>query len=108
MQRINTYSFTSNVNDWLTNSRHPRILHIFNHACNLINERREVLSIVTPQIGNGPFNLVIEDDLIFTNHLDVKSPISIHTDQLIIGDLTINSTDAKLWHPCPNWESLHS
>src|SRR5574341_2249348 len=32
---------------WLANSRHPRILHSFDHAGNLINECREVLSIVT-------------------------------------------------------------
>jgi hypothetical protein len=43
------------VNTWLKDSRHPRILHIFDSACNLINESREVLSIVTPQIGRGNF-----------------------------------------------------
>jgi hypothetical protein len=44
------------VNTWLAASRHPRILHLFNSACNLINARREVLSIVTPQIGREDFS----------------------------------------------------
>jgi hypothetical protein len=56
-QSINTLSLAPNACTGLANTRYPRILHVFDRACNLINERREVLSIVTPQIGNGPFNL---------------------------------------------------
>ena len=108
MSYINALSLVSNVNDWLTNSRHPRILHVFDHACNLINERREVLSVVTPEIGNGPFNLVTEEDLFVSRNLNIESPISITQNQLILADLTINTTDAKLWNPCPNWEILHA
>ena len=59
MQFINVLSVAPDVNNWLANSRLPRILYVFDRACNLINEPREVLSIVTPQIGNGPFNLVM-------------------------------------------------
>ncbi len=108
MQFINTLSTTPDVNNWLANSRHPCILHIFDHACNLINERREVLSIVTPQIGNGPFNLVIEDDVLFSDHLNLESPVSVFPNQLNFGDLTIHTTDAKLWSPHPDWETLHA
>jgi len=107
MQFINALSLTSDVNEWLANSSHPRILHVFDHACNLINERREVLSIVTPQIGNGPFNLVLEADVLFSDHLNAQSPISIHTNQLDLGDLTIITSNTKLWSPHPNWDMLH-
>jgi hypothetical protein len=82
-------------------------LHIFDDACNLVNERREVLSIVTPQIGDGPFNLVIEDDACFSDHLQVQLPVSVHADQLRLGDLTIHTAGAKLWSPRPDWETLH-
>ena len=105
---INALSLAPDVNDWLANSRHPRILHVFDHACNLINERREVLSIVTPQIGNGPFNLVIEDDILFSDHLNLESPVSVFPNQLNLGDLTIHTEDAKLWSPRPDWETLHA
>ena len=108
MISINALSLAPDVNDWLTNSHHPRILHIFDHACNLINERREVLSIVTSQIGNGPFNLVIEDDALFSDHLNAQSPISISANRLNLGDLTIHKEAAKLWSPCPDWERLHA
>jgi len=59
MQSINALSLAPDVRNWLANSRQPCILHVFDHACNLISERREVLSIVTPQIRNGPFNLIV-------------------------------------------------
>src|SRR5258706_3540145 len=108
MKLINTLSLAPDAKYWLANSRHPRILHVFDHACNLINESREVLSVVTLQIGNGPFNLVTQEDILFSDYLNVQSSISIQTDQLIIGDLIINTAGANLWHPHPNWESLHS
>ncbi|MGB7873260.1 MAG: DUF2877 domain-containing protein [Anaerolineales bacterium] len=108
MHPINSLSLAPNVNVWLANTHHPRVLHVFNHACNLINERREVLSIVTPQIGNGPFNLVIEDDILFSETLPARSLISIRSDQLDLGDLNISTDKARLWSPRPDWEMLHT
>src|SRR5688572_8662933 len=108
MESINALSLNPVVNDWLANSRYPRILHIFDRACNLINERGEVLSVVTPQIGNGPFNLVIEEDLYFSKHLNLQAQVSISFNQLTLSNLTINTTNAKLWDPRPNWEGLHA
>ena len=108
MQSISSLSLAPAVIDWLANTRHPRILHVFDHACNLTNEHRDVLSVVTPQIGNGPFNLVIGDDVLFPNHLHGQSLISIDSDQLHLGDLIIHTADAKLWTSHPDWERLHA
>jgi hypothetical protein len=107
MQSINSLSLAPAVSDWLSKSRYPRILHVFDHACNLINERREILSIVTQQIGNGPFNLVVEADVCFSDSLDLESPISNSASQLDLGGLCLNTTNAKLWCPRPDWGSLH-
>ncbi len=108
MLHINSLFLTANMDQWLANSRYPRVLHVFDRACNLINERGEVLSVVTQQIGNGPFNLVIEDDVLFPDYLSLESPVSFSTTQLHLGDLTIDTADAKLWSPRPDWEELHS
>ena len=107
MRYIHTLSLSPAVQDWLANSYHPHILHVFDRVCNLINEHRDVLSIVTPEIGNGPFNLVIESDLLFSKHLNFHSPISLHPNQLNLGNLIINIADANLWSSRPNWEMLH-
>lgn len=108
MQSINALTLAPDVNNWLADSDHPRILHVFDHTCNLINERREVLSIVTPQIGNGPFNLVVEGEILFSEHLNIQTLVLIHDHQLILGDLMLNTRNAKLWSPHPNWKILHA
>jgi hypothetical protein len=108
MQQINAITLTHNIKDWLANSRNPRILHVFDNACNLVNEQRDVLSIVTPQIGNGPFNMGIENDVLFSEHFDVQSEIAIHAEQIVMGDLTIDTANAQLWNPRPDWEVLYA
>src|SRR5215216_837434 len=108
MLSINAVSIAPDAHDWLENSRQLRILHVFDRACNLINERKEVLAIVTPQIGNGPFNLVVEDDVLFSEHLKLQFLISVFPNQLNLGDLSINTKNAKLWSPRPGWETLRA
>ena len=127
MSYIKALSFTTGVRDWLAHSRHPRILHLFDQVCNLINERGEVLSVVTPQIGDGPFNLVVENGICFSEHLNLDSPIRcaetavshrrapsinrvkapIFHARLHLGALTIDIAEAELWNPRPDWEKLH-
>jgi len=108
MQIINSLFLTTAVNEWLATSQQPRILHVFDHVCNLINEHKDVLSVVTPQIGNGPFNLVREDDVLFSEQLTLQSQISNSPNHLSLGNLNINTADAKLWSPRPDWEKLHA
>lgn len=107
MRKIESLFLTSNVDDWLMNTHQPRVLHVFGHAINLVNEHRDVLSVVTSQIGNGSFNLVVDDDILFSEHLDVESAISIFEGRLQIGDLTISVKKAKRWNPRPNWKNLY-
>ncbi|MDQ3005215.1 MAG: DUF2877 domain-containing protein [Chloroflexota bacterium] len=108
MQSIIGLSLTPNVNAWLANSRQPRVLHVFEHACNLINERKDVFSVVIREIGNGPFNLVVEDAVVFSDHLSLESPIFNSPNLLNLGDLTIHTHYARLWSPRPDWEILHA
>jgi uncharacterized protein DUF2877 len=107
MQSINAISLAPDANDWLANSRHPRILHVFDEVCNLINERREVLSIATTQIGSGPFNIVVQDDILFSECFNVESQITVSANQLTLDNLFIDTTKAKVWNPCPDWKTLH-
>ena len=124
MQSINALSLTPYAKAWLAKSCQLRVLHVFDNACNLINERREVLSVVTEEIGDGPFNLVIPghrnlfvrvnelDDSrqisgVFAN-LNLQSLISNSHNHLSLGDLTIHTDDARLWSPRPHWEILHA
>ena len=106
MQQLRVISLTARVNNWLAYSQYPRILHVFDHVFNLINERGEVLSIVRRKIGNGPFNLVVEGRGLFSRALTVESPVSITGNQLRIGSLTVRTMGAEYWSPRPDWERL--
>ncbi len=97
MQFLSTLSLAPRVNDWWANSRQPHILHVFDNVCNLVNESREILSIVTPQIGNGPFNLVVENNVLFSKYITLESPTAIFENQLTLEGLTVDVCDAKLW-----------
>lgn len=107
MPLINALSCSPNVHHWIHTSRQLRILHIFDNACNLLNERGEVLSVVSQKIGNGPFNLVVSDARLFSEPLSINSPVSIQTGQLHIGDWFIHTESAEIWCPRPHWENLH-
>lgn len=108
MHSLNALSLSPAARNWLADSRRPRILHVFDHACNLIDERGELLSVVAPEIGNGPFNLVVGDDVCFSEYLNLESPISIAPDQFTLGDMIIDTLDARLWNPHPDWGKLYS
>jgi hypothetical protein len=104
---LSARSLTTQVEDWLATTQAPRILHLFERACNLLNERGEVLSIVAPGIGNGPFNLVLAREVCFVDSLSLESRISFSPGQLSLGDLTISTVSAQRWDPQPDWERLH-
>jgi hypothetical protein len=108
MKSIPSLSLTPAVKNWLSKSRYPRILHIFDQACNLMNEDNEVLSIVTPRIGNGPFNLVVDQDICFSEQLCLESGVSISPIQLHLGDLIVHTANASIWKACPDWDALHA
>ena len=91
---------------WLTHSNQPKVLHGFDDVCNLINERREILSIVNAEIRNGPFNLVIEEPVLFSERLDIESKVFIQDTQISLGDITISFADAQTWNPMPKWDGL--
>ena len=107
MQFTKAVSMAPAARHWLADTSQPAILHVFDTACNLINERKEVLSLATQQIGDGPFNLVVGRDVLFSAFLSIRSPITIHPDHMVLGRLVIDTSNAKLWFPHPDWEKLH-
>ena len=89
----------------LSNATRVRVLHGFDHACNLIDANGEVIALVTPSVGNGPFHLVVPP-IGFRASITADSPVTVDRDALIIGDVQVDFAAAADWNPRPEWETL--
>jgi hypothetical protein len=50
----------------------------------------------------------VDDEILFSEDLDIESPVSVSNRILRLGDLHIDLANATLWNPHPAWESLHA
>lgn len=81
------------------------MLHVFDNVCNLITADDRVISLVTPHIGDGPFNLVLPP-VRFTDYVTADSHVFCDRGVLSVGDLEVDMTGACVWEPRPAWEKL--
>ena len=97
---------TLRVREWLRNGRSPRILHLFDDVCNLVDDHGDIVSLVSPRVGSGPFTMILEGE--FTSVLDVQSPIRLDytAKWLTVGSLRIDFSRAAVWSPRPQWQML--
>lgn len=97
---------TPRVQQWLRNSRSARVLHLFQEVCTLANERDEVIALVSPAVGLGPFTAVLAGD--FTAGLDVHQPVTVDgaRQTLTVGALAVDARGAAVWPPRPDWSKL--
>lgn len=58
-QRIAAAAITPRALNWLNRNAAATVLHVSPHTCNLVDSQGDVLSLVTPDIGRGPFALVV-------------------------------------------------
>lgn len=103
--RLTAHSLPSHTRTWLHTTHRVRVLHVFARACDLIAADDRVLAIVTPEIGNGPFNVVVPS-LDFLQYISLGDPVHVTPECLRIGPLDIDLAAAVEWHPCPDWATL--
>ncbi|MFO7680542.1 MAG: DUF2877 domain-containing protein [Chloroflexota bacterium] len=102
-------STTQAVSTWLTTAVSPRVLHVFERVCNLVDGERRVLSLVAPEIGRGPFSLVMAlGNGRFTDFIQADSQVfpQPHELHLQVGALAVDTSAAQVWNPRPFWESI--
>jgi hypothetical protein len=83
-----------------------QVLSCFPAACNLADTTNQVLSLVTPGVGNGPLNVVLEGRDPFSG---IKGGDSIQADgrKIVVGNrLTVNLKGAKIWDPFLSWGEI--
>ncbi len=102
---VQARSIASPTLAWLRDPVPARVLHVFKDACNLVAEDGEILSLVMPTIGDGPFNIIL-DPLEFSDHISAESAVSFDNGQIRIAALEIALTPAQVWEPRFDWESF--
>ncbi|HUF38851.1 MAG TPA: DUF2877 domain-containing protein [Anaerolineales bacterium] len=91
---------------WLGGFARGRVLHAFDRSVNLVDSRGSVLSIVDPEIGPGPFSLVLAQPFDFRGRVAEDSPVEVDAGVLTLGPLAFGWSGAEAWDPVPPWRSV--
>jgi hypothetical protein len=97
---------TTRVLKWLETTQHARVLHRFEHVCNIVNQRDEIMSLVTREIGRGPFSIVIDGSI--SAEWRTATPIEVDNRSIQIGRNTLSIDDRIIWNAKPDWLKLRA
>jgi len=87
-----------------------RVLAVFERACDLITHGGDVLALVTPQIGDGPLNIVVDGAGELFAGVDPGAPVTLELEEerLWVGGLGVDLGGAAVWEPRPDWNALRA
>jgi hypothetical protein len=82
------------------------VLAVFDQVCSLVASDGSVISLVLPQIGNGPLNVVVDGvpgDFAF---IAAGTPCFVVGNRLQVGGMAVSLKGVDVWESRPNWERL--
>ncbi len=87
-------------------SMHPfagHIFGVFKRACNLIDNDGRVVVLTSPEMGRGPFSIVVERSESLFKALKLKQSVFITSHFITIDRRKIDLTEAEVWEPRIIW-----
>jgi hypothetical protein len=98
---------------WLSQRLEGRVFQAFERSCNLINSQGAILSLVSTELGPGPFAITVEregspriDTLKIWDEVNLFSRVRFSVDQIQIGSIRVDLSKAAIWNPVPAWEAI--
>ena len=82
-----------------------RVLGVHELACNLADEAGEVIALVAPAVGNGPFSIVVTASF---EGVAAGDPVHAGAERLTTGTLAVDLDGAPAWDPRPDWPRLRA
>lgn len=76
-----------------------QVVGLFERACNIIGTGERVIALTQPEIGHGPFSIVIGDCPNLFNSFSVHQPVRGNQHELEIGSWHIVLRAAAIWEP---------
>jgi len=83
-----------------------QVLAVFGRACNILVDDGDLMALVTPEIGNGPCNIVVDDDGRCFARIEPSSPAIAEGCWLQMDGLAIDLGPSCVWDPRPDWMAL--
>jgi hypothetical protein len=80
-----------------------RVLGVHTLACNLADDAGEVIALVAPAVGDGPFSIVVDASFEGVAAFD---PVRASAERLVAGTLEVDLAAAPAWEPRPDWPRL--
>jgi hypothetical protein len=85
------------------------VLSVFVRACNLVSDQGEIVALVSQRVGNGPLNIVLEEDGFLSRSLEAGSPAEGDGRTIRVGEaLVVSLAGAEVWEPWLEWEALNA
>ncbi len=82
-----------------------RVLSVHRMACNLVDDEKNVIALLSPAVGDGPFSITVNTSF---NGIAVGDPVRADAPRLAVGGLTVRLDGALTWEPCPDWPRLRT
>ncbi len=82
-----------------------RVFSVHRLACNLVDDDREVITLLAPTVGDGPFSILVNAKF---DGLAVGDPVRADAERLVAGPLTVELVSASVWDPRPDWPRLRA
>ena len=108
---IPVISVSRRVYQWLEGSIDgASVFAVFDRVCNIAvtpdeSGQREIIALVTPQVGDGPLNIVLDDGFDMAAVFP-KTPVTCEAGQLTVGEWRFAVAVAPQWQPRPQWRRL--
>jgi hypothetical protein len=82
------------------------VLAVFERACALQTSGHDLVSLVLPEVGDGPLNIVVNDRPQSFHALQPGMPFQLEGNRLGVEAYQVSFERANIWEPCPPWEQL--
>lgn len=112
VKNIKASLLSTSAQGWLERTKTARILSIFHRCCNLINQDDDILSLVTPDIGPGPFSIVLdingklENAWVFPEDLVPGLEGRVEQSRIYLGSIVVDTVEVDRWEASLRWDDL--
>jgi hypothetical protein len=109
VNRLSAQSMSSTVRDQLAYLPFVgRVLAVFARSCAIASPDGRVVSIVGPEVGDGPLNIVLGPPGFSFHGIPASGCATIEHGRLSIPGLQVATSQAAIWEPRPNWSRLRA